>query len=157
MSSMVTSRGLPGVQTSASACSASASISAAVMPSSVRCEGMPTSSERRRTASHAACAASVSAMSAVSTPIASAMWRYFDSAAGALNSMIVGSRSALATPWGMSNREPMGCAMPCTSPRPTLENAMPAMYWATAIASRPSGFVGSFTAVRRLAEIMRIA
>ena len=56
MSSRVTGRGLPGVQTSSMAWSARASMSFSVMPSSDRCAGMPTSLLRFSISVHAASA-----------------------------------------------------------------------------------------------------
>lgn len=157
MSVRLTSRGLPGVQTSSMACWARRVMSDSVIPSSDMCCGMPTFMASALTASTAAREASSRLMPAVSTPIARAISGYLSMHAGMLYSMMVGSRSALATPWGTSNNEPSGCAMPCTSPRPTLENAIPAMYCATAIPLRASALSGCSTAIGRWRLIMRMA
>ena len=45
--------------------------------------------------------------------------------------------------------------MLCTMPRPTLEKPMPAMYWPSAMPSRPSGVFS--TAPRRLRLMRRMA
>ena len=54
---------------------------------------------------------------------------------------------AQATPWGVSYRAERPWAMEWTTPRPTLEKPMPAMYWPRAMPSRPSGVFS--TAPRR--------
>ena len=98
MSARVTSRGLPGVHTSARAWSARRSMSASLMPSSERCWGMPTSMARSLTALQAATAASSSLRPSTFTPMARAISRYLLFAAGALNSIREGSNRAFATP-----------------------------------------------------------
>ena len=69
--------------------------------------------------------------------------------------MTMGSIMAQATPCGVSYSALRPWAMECTMPRPTFEKPMPAIYWPRAMPSRPSG--SSFTAVRRLAEMSRMA
>ena len=108
MSASVTSRGLPGVQTSAIACAANAGMSLSLMPSSVRCCGIPTFMASARTASQAACAACSGVIHVVSTPMVRAITPNFSMHLGLLNSMMVGNSSALATPCGMSNNAPIG-------------------------------------------------
>ena len=83
------------------------------------------------------------------------MYLYLSPVTGALYSMIVGSRMALATPCGVSYTAPSVCAMECTMPRPTLLKPMPATYWPSAMPSKPSA--SPATAARRDLAMISIA
>jgi len=87
--------------------------------------------------------------------MARAISRYFSPVQGALYSMIAGSRMAFATPCGVSYTAPRLWAMLCTMPSPTLEKPCPAIYWASAMPSRPAGVFS--TAARRFSPISRMA
>ena len=63
----------------------------------------------------------------------------------------------MATPCGIFQKAPRGCAVAWTFPRRVFENAKPAMFAPTSRAFIAARLLGFATAMRMFAEIMRIA
>ena len=111
ISSKVTSLGLPPVHTSDKASLANLGKSSSFIFNSLKLAGILTSLESFLTASTASLAASYLFSPSTFSPIATAISTYLSMQTGILNSITIGKRTAFATPCGISNIAPSGCAI----------------------------------------------